>query len=162
MVQVIIPSRDRRRAARHSLAPDGAPCAVVVGRLVPGKRVDLAIRSVAAAARRWRLVVLGDGPDRAALERLARELHVDVTMTGQLDREATHAAIAACDLLLHTSVAEGAPSVIREARVLGLPVVATASGDVEAWAARDPAITIAPAEPRALAACLDRHILPEQ
>lgn len=161
MVQVIIPSRTRRQAARHGLAADTTPCAVVVGRLVAGKRVDLAIRSVAAAARPWRLVVLGDGPDRAELERLAGELDVDVTMTGQLDREAAHATIAACDLLLHTSVAEGAPSVIREARVLGLPVVATASGDVAEWATRDPAITISDAEPRALAACLDRHAEPD-
>jgi hypothetical protein len=62
--------------------------------------------------------------------------------------------MAACDVLLHTSEAEGAPSVVREARVLGLRVVATPSGDLEEWSARDPQIVVCDPSPHALAARL--------
>jgi len=40
------------------------------------------------------------------------------------------------------SEAEGAPTVIREARALGVPVLATPVGDVLLWASEDPGIEI--------------------
>ena len=58
--------------------------------------------------------------------------------------------------LLHTSSAEGAPTVIREARALGVPVVACAAGDVASWAESDDGIFVSPADVESLAGAL-RH-----
>jgi teichuronic acid biosynthesis glycosyltransferase TuaC len=44
--------------------------------------------------------------------------------------------------LLSTSAHEGAPSVVREARALGVPVVAVAAGDLAEWAKADPGIVV--------------------
>ena len=45
--------------------------------------------------------------------------------------------IAAADVLVSASAHEGAPSVVREARALGVPVVAVSAGDLAQWAERD-------------------------
>ena len=50
--------------------------------------------------------------------------------------------IAGADKLVHLSEAEGAPTVIREARALGVPVLATPVGDVPLWAASDAGIEL--------------------
>ena len=52
------------------------------------------------------------------------------------DREAL-TWIAAADVLLSASRSEGAPSVVREARALGVPVAAARVGDLPAWAQAD-------------------------
>jgi len=114
-------------------ADDSArPRWVVCARLVPSKRVDLAIRE--AARHRAALTVIGDGPLRAELEALASAFEPRARFTGQLPRDAHK--------LVHLSEAEGAPTVIREARALGVPVLATPVGDVARWAAKDPGIEI--------------------
>ncbi|HVY44240.1 MAG TPA: glycosyltransferase, partial [Minicystis sp.] len=59
--------------------------------------------------------------------------------------------VAAADVLLHASAVEGAPTVVREARALGVRVVACPAGDLAAWAAADPGITLAEPTAEALA-----------
>ena len=93
---------------------------VSVGRLIRTKRVDAAIRHAAQEHRR--LVIVGDGPERGALERLARELGADVTFTGLVPRQRALAWIAASSELWFASEAEGSSTVLREARALGRPV----------------------------------------
>lgn len=102
---------------------------VVVGRLVKWKGVDGAIRALAEVAETG-LVIVGDGPERAELERLtvSRGLEGRVYFAGQRPRAETFALMAACDLLVLNSTYEGLPHVVLEAQVLGLPVVATAVG----------------------------------
>jgi glycosyltransferase involved in cell wall biosynthesis len=127
--------------AHGGRADDGArPRWVVCARLVPSKRVDLAIRE--AARHRAVLTVIGDGPLRAELEALASGFEPRARFTGQLLRGDALALIAEAHKLVHLSEAEGAPTVIREARALGVPVLATAVGDVARWAAKDPGIEI--------------------
>lgn len=121
-------------------ADDGARRWVVCARLVPSKRVDLAIRE--AARHRAALTVIGDGPLRAELEALASAFEPRARFTGQLLRGDALALIADAHMLVHLSEAEGAPTVIREARALGVPVLATPVGDVARWAAQDPGIEI--------------------
>ena len=118
---------------------------VVCARLVPSKRVDLAIRE--AARHRAVLTVIGDGPLRAELEALASAFEPRARFTGQLPRGDALALIADAHKLVHLSEAEGAPTVIREARALGVPVLATPVGDVARWAAKDPGIEIFRPEP---------------
>jgi glycosyltransferase involved in cell wall biosynthesis len=97
--------------------------AVSVGRLVASKRVERAIDYVAGARDLDLLVIVGDGPERAALERRAQSRAVDARFAGLLGREEALAWIAAADVLLHASRAEGCSTVVREAEALGTPVV---------------------------------------
>jgi teichuronic acid biosynthesis glycosyltransferase TuaC len=118
----------------------GRPRWVVCGRLIASKGVDRAIRE--AARRNVDLTVIGDGPMRAELEALAASFEPRATFVGHLPRTDALALIAGSERLLHLSEAEGAPTVIREARALGVPVLATPVGDVPGWALEDPGIEI--------------------
>jgi glycosyltransferase involved in cell wall biosynthesis len=135
--RVELPPIDIGRATR---APSERPHWVVCGRLVASKRVDRAIRE--AARRNVDLTVVGDGPLRADLEALAASLDARAHFVGHVPRESALALIASAHRLVHLSDAEGAPTVIREARALGVPVLATPVGDVALWAMHDPGIEI--------------------
>ncbi len=113
------------RAAATALRDElgGRRAAVSVGRLVPGKRVDLAIEYLARSRAADALIVVGDGPERPRLERLARSLRVDARFVGVVPREGALAWIAAADVLVHASAAEGLSTVLREASALGTPVL---------------------------------------
>ncbi len=110
--------------ARARLLRDDArsPLFVAVGRLVRAKRVDRAIDHVASRGAGARLVVVGDGPERARLEAHARARRVDARFVGAVPRDEALAWIAAADALIHASEAEGLSTVIREAALLGVPV----------------------------------------
>jgi teichuronic acid biosynthesis glycosyltransferase TuaC len=97
--------------------------AVSVGRLVQSKRVDRSIAYVSRSNDIERLVVVGDGPERAHLERLARKLGVDASFLGTLGRPRALAWIGASDVLLVASESEGLSTVVREAQALGTRVV---------------------------------------
>lgn len=97
---------------------------VCAGRLVASKRVDKVIDYVATERARGDrvLVILGDGPQRAHLERLAKAWRMDVRFLGTTTRTETLSWIGAADELVHASHAEGLSTVIREAEHLGVPV----------------------------------------
>lgn len=122
-----------RSAARRALGiPESRRSALIVARLIPEKRVALALEALALLAE-VETVVIGDGPELAPLR--ARFPHV--RFTGYLPRHEALRWIAAADVLVSASAHEGAPSVVREARALGVPVVAVAAGDLTQWAERD-------------------------
>lgn len=135
-------TRERALVLRAALQEenDGRSIWVVCGRLVASKRVDRAIRL--AHREHARLVVVGDGPERGALERLSRVLGAEVRFVGQLPRRDALSYVAAADRLVHLSDHEAAPTVVREARMLGIPVLAAPAGDVPLWAARDRGIDL--------------------
>lgn len=111
--------------------PDDAPLSVLVlGRLVPEKGQALLLEAVAAlraAGRDVRLTVLGDGPDRGRLERLADRLGLRdvVHFGGAVPQTETAAWYQAADVFCLPSFAEGVPVVLMEAMATGLPVVTT-------------------------------------
>lgn len=131
-----------RASARSLLAVGDARLAVIVSRLVPAKRVDVAL-GAAGVIPATRVVVIGDGPERGALERAFPA----ATFTGQLPHADALMWISAADVVLCASREEGAPTVVREARALGVPVVAAPAGDVALWAAADPGISVVRARP---------------
>ncbi len=130
----------------------GRSLVVVVGRLVEDKRVELAIRAIARVRADVLLVVVGDGPDRARLEAIAGEVAPDrVLFVGMLPRDRALAWIAKARLLVHPSAIEAAPTAVREARALRVPVIACAAGDVEAWAVSDAGLRVVPPRADAIA-----------
>ena len=127
-----------RAAARALLGLDAdAKLALIVARLVPGKRVDVALRAL-GLLEALTVIVIGAGPELPAL----RAAFPRARFTGQLPRPDTLAFIAAANVLVSASAHEGAPSVVREARALGVPVVAVAAGDLSAWAETDPGLLV--------------------
>jgi glycosyltransferase involved in cell wall biosynthesis len=131
------------RAIRTGLAlEDGELVLVTVGRLIASKRVELALAAVRELGGAARLVVIGDGPEHASLARQAAEIGRGTTLLGALPRRQALAWVAAADALVHPSAVEAAPTVIREARALGVPVVACDAGDVVAWARGDGGIQV--------------------
>jgi glycosyltransferase involved in cell wall biosynthesis len=117
----MIDVRDDVRARRAAL--EGRPLYVCAGRLVPSKRVDKVIDYVAARrADGPVLVVLGDGPERAHLEKLAQRWRLDARFLGTTPRREALTWIGAADELVHASRAEGLSTVVREAEELGVPV----------------------------------------
>lgn len=109
-------------------APDGCLKVVTVARLGAEKGVLRAVRAVSELVRaglNLRYYVIGDGPQRPAIEEAVKELGLEgsVTLTGQLVNP--YLWIAASDLLLIPSYAEAAPLVVGEAACLGTPALTT-------------------------------------
>jgi len=123
---------------RHGLA--GRRVVVCVSRLVPRKGQDVLIRALPKIKRQVpdaALLIVSDGPHRAALERLAREQGVtrDVVFTGAVAWDELPAHYAAGDVFAMPCRTrrrgldvEGLGIVYLEASATGLPVLAGDSG----------------------------------
>lgn len=120
-----------------AITPAG-PYIVAAGRLVPNKNMALLLRAYAKADPDARLVILGEGPERPALERLAASLGIAdrVDMPGFVANP--FALLARAQAYAMPSNAEGFPNGLVEAMACGVPVVATncASGPSEILADR--------------------------
>lgn len=130
-----------RVRARFALPP-GRRRLVYSGRLAPVKRADLLIDAFAAVADRrpeWDLLVVGDGPERQALEaRLPDRLRGRVVWTGFLDDQATVSALyRLSDALVIPSDYEPWALVVNEAVAAGLAVVSSDAVGAAAELVRD-------------------------
>jgi len=108
-------------------SPGQPPVILGVGRLTPQKDFHTLLRTFALlrGEKDIRLVILGEGQQRAELAALAKELGVsaDVDMPGFVDNPYQYMARAAVFAL--TSLYEGLPGVIIQALACGCPVVST-------------------------------------
>lgn len=121
--------------------------AIAVGGLRPEKNPRRLLRLVAALPAGTppvRLVVVGDGPERPAVEALAGALGERVLLLGA--RSDVPALLAAADLFLLASDTEQMPLALLEAMAAGLPVVATAVGDVRSMVAAENRPFVLPAD----------------
>ena len=140
-------------------ASDAAPL-VYAGRLSPHKRVDLLLRAVARLSGTGVLLdVLGDGPDRARLEALARDLGIvdKVRFFGRLaTSEDIWKRMAGARVAVQPSAREGFGLFPLEAMALGVPVVSCVSPEsAVGFVVGEGGFAVAP-EPDVLAAAIAR------
>jgi glycosyltransferase involved in cell wall biosynthesis len=144
--------------------PDSVPAAarivLSVSRLTQQKGIDIAVRALAELPEDTVLVVLGEGPERAALEALAQDVGVAgrVFLPGRVPDVA--AWLRRASVYVQPSRWEGFGLAVLEAMVCGLPVVATrvsslpelvADGDTGFLVPADDSAALAGATVRALA-----------
>lgn len=97
-----------------------------VARFDPVKRHDVLVNTLALVAKRRPravLLLIGEGPEKARIDRLARELHCRVVSPGAIGWETN--VYSSCDLYVTASSKEGLPLAPLEAMASGLAVVAT-------------------------------------
>ena len=128
---------------------------VHVGALVPHKDQAVLLRAVERAARevrRFRLILLGDGPLRKTLEQLARDLGIaDRTVfMGNISDVLAYTALA--DLFVFSSKEEGLGTALLDALAVGVPTAATAAGGIpDIYGGPDAPELSPPGDPEALA-----------
>jgi glycosyltransferase involved in cell wall biosynthesis len=103
------------------------PLLLTVSRLAPEKNVGF-LADVLRALPGTRLAVVGDGPQRAELER--RFAGLDATFVGYLKGEELAAAYASADAFVYASEMETLGNVVLEAMAAGCPVVAPGAGGI--------------------------------
>ncbi len=107
--------------------PENTAKFVAVGRLVPKKDYPTLLKAFAQLpqTRPSELIILGEGPERARLEALVKELDIDarVQLPGRCDNP--YAVLARADGYVLSSISEGMPSALIEALACRCPVVST-------------------------------------
>ncbi|MEU1327823.1 glycosyltransferase [Streptomyces microflavus] len=158
---------DRRLAVRAALGiPDDAFVVGGVGRLVPGKRFDVAVRAVAALPGA-RLLLAGDGPEAGALRALAARLGAAdrIRLLGECSSggggpvPGVPALLSAVDTFVSTSREESFGLAAVEALAAGLPVLHDACPAIDDLsAAHAPGATRIAGSPDELTAVLRQRI----
>jgi teichuronic acid biosynthesis glycosyltransferase TuaC len=142
--------------------PNGAVRMVTVAHLVARKRHETVLRALSMLdpARRPEYLVIGDGPRREPLERLAVELGVAdrVRFLGQLDNPDAVARAAACDVFVMPGVEEPFGVAFVEAMAAGLPAIGSRGegGPEDIAAAGDGMLLVEPGDAAGLAAVIER------
>ncbi len=132
-----------------------------VGRLAAVKGVAVlfeALKSLREHHPDLTLTLIGDGPERPALEGLANNhgLSGIVTFLGYRSQDDVAAALGAHDLFVLPSFAEGVPVVLMEAMAAHLPVIATQVGGVSELVEHGRSgLLVAPGDVQALADALE-------
>lgn len=100
------------------------------GRLVKRKGFDSFIRTLALLDDVVEGILVGEGPERQVLEKLASELGVRERLhfVGQVSEERKFQYLSTADVYVLSSVHEGFGIVLQEAMQVGLPIVATNTG----------------------------------
>ena len=151
-----LPSREELRA-EFGLEESALAFA---GRLGPQKALGTALEALVDVPDAT-LTVVGDGPERAALERLARELGLDgrVSFLGSMARGQVLRLFRAADASVLSSAWENVPHTVVEALAVGCPVIATAVGGVpEVVRDGENGLLVPPGDPGALGAAIARFL----
>jgi glycosyltransferase involved in cell wall biosynthesis len=154
---VSVPSQRNRAELRRRHGFTG-PTLAFAGRLAPQKSLDVGLQAL-AQCEGIDLVIAGDGPERPALENLARGLALDrrVRFVGAQPRPAVFELLAAADAELLSSSWENFPHSVVESLATGTPVIATDVGGVgEVVADGVNGLLVPPRDPPALAAAIRR------
>ncbi len=154
---------ERFRATEAPRRPDPA-IVLAVGRLVAKKGFDVLVEAAARVERPFRLRIVGEGPERGALERRISSTGVDgrIELCGPRTHAELPAEYAAADLVVVPSVVDptgdrdGLPNVVLEAMACARPVVAS---DVAAIATAvtpgETGVLVPASDPAALAGAIE-------
>lgn len=121
------PLEETRAEIRRQLNWDDRPTLITVARLQRWKGIDHLIEAQRLLPE-WRLIVVGDGPERSRLAKLAAPLDDRVIFKGQMARPDAHRLIRAADGLALYSGYEGLSHTLLESLQLGTPVLASDIG----------------------------------
>ncbi len=160
-IDPVPPPDGSRKHCRERLGLDRFTL-VSLGRLVPVKGTRDAIRAL-AGREDLQLVVVGDGPERPELQRLAARLRSPVRFAGVLTAGRKSELLRAADAFLSSSRilpsgrTEAMPTALLEALAYGLPVVATDVGAIGSYLEQEQTALLVPAgNPASLRAAIDR------
>ena len=143
----------RDEALREQLAPDGRLLVGYVGRLAAEKELDLLVHL--HADPRFRLVLVGGGPEEGKLRRLLPDAH----FAGVLHGADLGAVYASLDVFVHTGRHETFCQSAQEALASGVPVVAPRSGGpVDVVADEVAGFLYSPGDPRELSGFVGRLV----
>ena len=124
----VIPNPVPRTSGGGGGQAAGTPTLVSLGRLTNQKGLDLLIESFAALAGKhpnWRVVIYGEGPERAPLTRLVAKRGLAERISLQGVTKDVPGALRQASLFVLPSRYEGYPNALVEALACGLPIVAT-------------------------------------
>lgn len=147
------------------LEPGQPPLIMGVGRLTYQKNFQLLIRAFSRVRQRHlsRLLILGDGEERASLEALVAELGLgqDVAMPGNYENPHAYMSKAAVTVL--SSHYEGLPTILIEAMACGCPVISTdcPNGPHEILDGGSFGVLVPPDDPDKLAQAIERSLKEE-
>ena len=143
----------RDEALREQLAPDGRLLVGYVGRLAAEKELDLLVHL--HADPRFRLVLVGGGPEEGKLRRLLPDAH----FAGVLHGADLGAVYASLDVFVHTGRHETFCQSAQEALASGVPVVAPRSGGpVDVVTDEVAGFLYSPGDPRELSGFVGRLV----
>jgi glycosyltransferase involved in cell wall biosynthesis len=154
-------SSEERAATRQALgAGEGEVLLVHVGALTARKgQRDLFEALAELSDPRWRLALVGEGEDEAALRRLATELDLTDRVTFGGRHEDVAPVLAAADVLVLPSHLEGMPLTLLEALAVGRAAVTTdIYGVPEIYADRKAALLVSPGDRTALREAIGRLV----
>jgi glycosyltransferase involved in cell wall biosynthesis len=112
------------------------------------------LRALADSDQRWRLSIVGDGPERDRLQLLARDLGVESRVTWHGLVPNAGRLFAAFDAFVLSSRTEGTPISLLEAMHAEVPIVATRVGGVPDVVASEHAVLVASERPAEIARAL--------
>jgi glycosyltransferase involved in cell wall biosynthesis len=129
--QTLLSSRESLRAGLGA-GPDDT-LAIYVGRLIPSKRVEDLLQAIALlrdTQPRLRVAIVGEGPERSALEQQAAALGIEGVVHFAGRRLDVPELLQVADLFAFPSETEGLSNAVMEAALAGLPIVACDIGGV--------------------------------
>jgi glycosyltransferase involved in cell wall biosynthesis len=162
------PDEDQAEAARVAAVPhpwfkDDIPVAVAIARLEASKDYPTMLRAMARLGGQLRLIILGEGSQRTAIEELINELGLSDTVALVGFQKNRFDYLVRARVFILSSVREGFPNALLEAVTFGVPCVSTecAGGGPAELLGRDfPELIVPPGDDKALAnaiaAVLDR------
>jgi glycosyltransferase involved in cell wall biosynthesis len=140
--------------------PEGGFLGITVGRLVRRKGLDTLLRALARPeSSAIRLVIVGEGPERPALERLASELGLTdrLQFTGRVSEERKWQLLQVADAYLSATMHEGFGLVYLEAMAAGIPVITfDHGGQVDFLVEGETGFLVPSGDTEALAAAIGR------
>jgi glycosyltransferase involved in cell wall biosynthesis len=150
---------ERARAAARNRTPSSPLTALYVGRLSAAKNVDVLLSAVAVLARqgiRLRCCIVGEGPERPALEAQVMHLNLQdsVQLSGGVPFDRVLDYYERSDMLVLASETEGWPKVIVEGMAFGLICIGSNRGAIPTILGDERGLIVAPRDVEALTSSL--------